>query len=52
MASGLLDVSIPDTLFAIGVEIVGRPFGMFSVRVVIGHIIDTLSQPLNHLNRI
>jgi hypothetical protein len=50
--SGVFDITIPNVMYTIGVEIKTKSFGMVSVRVLIGYITDFLVQELNHLNRI
>ncbi|KAJ3369566.1 hypothetical protein HDU91_007073 [Kappamyces sp. JEL0680] len=52
VAAGVLDVSLPGTLFGIGVEITPKPFGMFAVRVLVGHVQDIVSPEMHHLTKL
>eukprot|EP00842_Homolaphlyctis_polyrhiza_P002897 jgi/Hompol1/3608/HPOL_003301-RA len=43
VSTGILDVSIPDAMLTIGVRVILQPFGMFTVRVVMGYVADLLA---------
>ncbi|KAI8920524.1 hypothetical protein BC831DRAFT_478987 [Entophlyctis helioformis] len=41
----------PDVMITIGVRVIQQPFGMFTVRVIIGHVADLLAMDLHKLTR-
>jgi hypothetical protein len=50
--SGVLDQSVPNVMFLLGVQIRSRPFGMVQVKVLVGHVCDLLAKDLVQLNKL
>jgi hypothetical protein len=40
--SGILDCTVPNSIYTLGCKVVKRPFGMTTVRVVVGYLVDVL----------
>jgi hypothetical protein len=40
--SGILDCAVPNSIYTLGCKVVKRPFGMTSVRIVVGYLVDIL----------